>query len=323
MTYIYVQFRFELSDGNINADVKEKAATNSDRKVTFLDLVPGRLYNITVWTVSGGVPSKPLERQDRPYPEPVSSLKAINITHNQITLAWEPPQGDYDHFDILYHGDQTKHQTPPKKNSTLDNRITIGNLRPYNNYTFSVFTISGTSGHHLRQSAPISESFATKESVPGSLTSFETTNIHPSHITFNWTLPRMHANGIITGFVIEYYQVGSSYPSRKKEFSPGERQGTIMNLIPGARYVFQIRAKTQVGDGQVLDVEQEMPIWRPPKPDRNTIATELDHTMTTVTIQFRKGYFEDTHGKVKNYAIIVTEDDTKRTDQKQKLYNQI
>ena len=130
----------------------------------------------------------------------------------------------------------------------------------------------------------------------------------------------MHANGIITGFVIEYYQVGSSYPSRKKEFSPGERQGTIMNLIPGARYVFQIRAKTQVGDGQVLDVEQEMPIWRPPKPDRNTIATELDHTMTTVTIQFRKGYFEDTHGKVKNYAIIVTEDDTKRTDQKQKLY---
>ena len=43
--------------------VKEKAATDNERKVTFLNLVPGRLYNITLWTVSGGVTSRPLERQ--------------------------------------------------------------------------------------------------------------------------------------------------------------------------------------------------------------------------------------------------------------------
>ena len=32
-------------------------------QVTFLNLVPGRLYNITLWTVSGGVTSRPQERQ--------------------------------------------------------------------------------------------------------------------------------------------------------------------------------------------------------------------------------------------------------------------
>lgn len=52
-----------LSDANI--PIMEKAAQDPDRKVTFVDLVPGRLYNITLWTVSGGVTSKPLERQDR------------------------------------------------------------------------------------------------------------------------------------------------------------------------------------------------------------------------------------------------------------------
>jgi hypothetical protein len=50
-----------LSDPDI--PVKEKAATDNERKVTFLNLVPGRLYNITLWTVSGGVTSRPLERQ--------------------------------------------------------------------------------------------------------------------------------------------------------------------------------------------------------------------------------------------------------------------
>jgi hypothetical protein len=36
----------------------EKAAQDPERKVTFVDLVPGRLYNITMWTVSGGVTSR-------------------------------------------------------------------------------------------------------------------------------------------------------------------------------------------------------------------------------------------------------------------------
>jgi hypothetical protein len=56
-------YRFMLSDPSI--PVKEKAANDTDMKVTFTGLKPGRLYNITVWTVSDGVASQPLVRQDR------------------------------------------------------------------------------------------------------------------------------------------------------------------------------------------------------------------------------------------------------------------
>jgi receptor-type tyrosine-protein phosphatase beta len=93
-------FRFMLSDANI--PVMEKAAQDPERKVTFIDLVPGRLYNITLWTVSGGVTSKPLERQDRLHPEPVSKLNATRITDNEIKLVWQAPIGDYDSFGVLY-----------------------------------------------------------------------------------------------------------------------------------------------------------------------------------------------------------------------------
>lgn len=46
--------------------VAEKWASDNEWKVTWHSLVPGRLYDITVWTVSAyGVLSQPLRRQDR------------------------------------------------------------------------------------------------------------------------------------------------------------------------------------------------------------------------------------------------------------------
>lgn len=56
-------YRFSLSEPNIPD--QEKAANDSDRFVTFTGLIPGRLYNITVWTVSQNVASQPIQRQDR------------------------------------------------------------------------------------------------------------------------------------------------------------------------------------------------------------------------------------------------------------------
>ena len=58
------RYRFRISDPSIPE--REKLANDTDSaKVTFTGLVPGRLYNITVWTVSDGVASQPLLRQDR------------------------------------------------------------------------------------------------------------------------------------------------------------------------------------------------------------------------------------------------------------------
>ena len=49
-----------------------------DTKVSFVGLTPGKLYNVTVWTVSDNVESRPLLRQDRlcEYPHNTMRVKA-------------------------------------------------------------------------------------------------------------------------------------------------------------------------------------------------------------------------------------------------------
>ena len=83
MYYAYYVYRFAISDNNI--PLINKTEADPHRLVTFSNLVPGRLYNITMWTVSKGVTSRPLERQDRLYPEAVSRINATRIT-DQGTL---------------------------------------------------------------------------------------------------------------------------------------------------------------------------------------------------------------------------------------------
>jgi len=305
-------YRFSLSDSN--TPVMEKPATDNDRKVTFLDLVPGRLYNITMWTVSDGVTSRPLEKQERLNPHPVSRIQADDISDKSITLAWQIPDGDFDKFEVKYQIARDVLIT----NYTEVNSITIGRLRPYKNYTFTVYTIAGSDQVIPKRSTPISAFFTTKEGVPGSLSSFEPIDIKPNLITFKWSLPDLSANGVITGYTIQWgpKPIGKKpfIPENSQNFEPYEYQGTVSDLIPGQKYTFQIQAKTKIGYGPPLRKEQKMPILAPPTPARNVFPTEVSRTMHTITISFRKNYFSNENGAVLGYSIIVGEDYLKNTD---------
>ena len=305
-------YRFMLSDPAI--PVIEKAATDADRKVTFVELVPGRLYNITMWTVSGEVTSRPVERQDRLHPQPVSDIEAVEISDQTITLTWNVPLGEHDSFELTYLDAQER----LIQNFTNINSITIGGLRPFKNYTFTVVTKAGSDQTIPQRSTPISAFFTTKEGVPGSLSSFEPIDIKPNLITFRWSLPDRQANGVITGYTIQWGtkpDTGKLFiPENSQDFSPRELQGTISDLKPGQKYTFQIKAKTKIGFGPHLIKEQKMPILAPPTPAVSVFPTEVSRTMHTVTIRFRKNYFSDENGAVLGYSIIVAEDYTKATE---------
>ena len=174
--------------------------------------------------------SKPLERQDRLHPERVSNLNATRITDNEITLEWQRPFGDIHHYDVVYL-DPRGRKIPPISlnrvtkdpflsflvsgrliaNTSDTNSITIGRLRPFRNYTFSISTVSGTPTTIQKKSSQISASFRTKESVPGSLTAFEPFEVQPSKITFTWDLPKIGKNG--------ENQLSTAYSSFEKSFS--------------------------------------------------------------------------------------------------------
>lgn len=285
-------YRFSLGDPDI-AD-REKLANDTDRKVTFIGLMPGRLYNITVWTVSGGIQSLPIRRQDRMYPEPITQLNATRITDTQITLKWDIPQGEYNSFQIQY----LRTDTDLTANVTDQDSITISNLKPHRNYTFTVNVQSGTESSVLRHSLPYSASFTTNESVPGVVNHFVPIDIQPSQITFEWSLPTTEQNGILRQFSITYGLEGSSH-TQVREFKPTELQGTITNLLPGRAYAFRIQAKTTIGFGPETIWKQKMPILAPPKPGTQVVPTEVYRSSSSIQIRFRKNYFSDANGQVR------------------------
>lgn len=118
-------YRFSLSDPSIPD--QEKMANDSDRLVTFRGLIPGRLYNITVWTVSQGVASQPLQRQDRLYPEPITGINATYIAPTEVTLTWASPRGEYNAFEVQY----LTSENVLVQNLTLHNSVTIAELKPH------------------------------------------------------------------------------------------------------------------------------------------------------------------------------------------------
>lgn len=288
-------YRFSLGDPEIKD--KEKLANDTDRKVTFTGLVPGRLYNITVWTVSGGVSSLPIQRQDRLFPEPITQLHATNITDTEISLKWDIPKGEFNDFDVQYlTADNILAQ-----NITTRNEITIADLKPHRNYTFTVVVRSGTESSVLRSSSPLSASFSTNEAVPGRVERFHPINVEPSEILFEWLLPQSEANGIIRQFSITYMNINNATERKTVDFDSSESTGSIKSLKPGETYVFKIQAKTSIGYGPEREYKQTMPILAPPKPATQVVPTEVYRSSSTIQIRFRKNYFSDQNGVVSIY----------------------
>lgn len=79
------RYRFQLTS-DLSIPAQEKLHNDTSRLVLFDNLVPGRLYNLSVWTVSGGIYSQPIQREVRLYPGHIKNLQAVRITGTQITL---------------------------------------------------------------------------------------------------------------------------------------------------------------------------------------------------------------------------------------------
>lgn len=297
-------YRFSLGDAGI-AD-QEKHANDTDRHVTFGGLTPGRLYNITIWTVSARVQSLPIQRQDRMFPNPIANLTATLVSDHAITLEWQPPLGEYNTFEIMY----LKSDTELGRNLTRQPHFTIADLRPFRNYTFTVGVRSGTESTVLRNSVPISDIIETLESYPGSVSDFVPLEINPTSIVFEWQLPPADVNGVIQQFTITYGLEDSAH-TLVQTFRPADTTGRIAGLEPGQTYVFRIQARTAVGYGPESTWKERMPILAPPRPATPVVPTEVNRGSTTIQIRFRKNYFLDTNGQVTMYTIIVAEDDSK------------
>ncbi|ENN80085.1 hypothetical protein YQE_03484, partial [Dendroctonus ponderosae] len=272
------------------------------------DLMPGEEYVFDIQAISNDLESDVTVLKTRTIPEPITGINATYISDTEITLTWAFPRGEYNAFEVQYINSDGGFI----QNLILHNSIAINELKPHRNYTFTVTVRSGTESSILRRSLPVSESFTTKESVPGKVEKFEPIDIQPSDIVFEWSLPTSEQNGVIRKFTITYGLEGSPHVLFK-DFAAYEFRGTLKQLLPGKTYVFKIQAETKVGFGPSTTWKQRMPIMAPPKPSMQVVPTEVCKSSTSIQIRFRKNYFSEANGPIVSYAVIVAEDDSKNS----------
>ncbi|KAG8193889.1 hypothetical protein JTE90_011449 [Oedothorax gibbosus] len=299
---VFDRYRFQLSDPAVPA--QEKLANDTNRLILFDDLVPGRLYNITIWTVSGGVSSEPIHRQTRLYPEPISEIRAPNVTDSSLTLQWDGPMGEWDGFEIEYQ-DPKGRQLVRNVSRTEEN--SFSGLRPHHNYTFLVSVLSGYGTATVRRSRPMSRTLQTLESVPGRVELFRAVEVKPNEATLQWSLSSDEQNGVITSYKVTYYVKGSG-KRFYAYFEPTETKGVVKGLQPGMNYVFEIQAFTKVGPGSSAVSEKSTPIWPPPPPDPSIVPKVSGRGATKIRVEWGSRFFSSANGRIIGYAIIVAED---------------
>uniref|UniRef100_A0A8C9EYK6 Neurofascin n=1 Tax=Pavo cristatus TaxID=9049 RepID=A0A8C9EYK6_PAVCR len=109
-------------------------------------------------------------------------------------------------------------------------------------------------------------------------------------INLEWDHPE-HPNGVLTGYNLRYQAFNGSKTGRTlvENFSPNQTRFTVQRTDPISRYRFFLRARTQVGDGEVIVEESPALLnegecraapastWLPPP------TTELTPAATTAT----------------------------------------
>uniref|UniRef100_A0A8C9MZA3 Neurofascin n=1 Tax=Serinus canaria TaxID=9135 RepID=A0A8C9MZA3_SERCA len=129
------------------------------------------------------------------------------------------------------------------------NRGIVSRLFPYSNYKLEMVVTNG------RGDGPRSEmkEFPTPEGVPSSPRYLRIRQPNLEVINLEWDHPE-HPNGIITGYTLQYQPFNGTRMGRMvvENLSPNQTRFTVQRSDPISRYRFRLRARTQVGEGEIL-----------------------------------------------------------------------
>ncbi|XP_060800520.1 tyrosine-protein phosphatase 10D isoform X3 [Amyelois transitella] len=299
-------YRFRLEAAGSEPREELRPADSASQHVVFRELVPGRLYNVTMWTVARNVSSHPVQRQARLFPRPITQLNATEIGARSVALRWDRPAGDFSEFEVQYlaAADQLQtHYTPLLG-------LTVPDLRPHTLYTFTVVVVAGSRGSIQTLSRAHSAAFTTREAVPGPVSDFRLADAAPQSLSFEWSLPAAARNGVLRRFVLQYAPAHAPADARTDSFPPDASGGRVLDLSPGVTYAFSLWAETGAGAGPAARLALATPIAAPPPPAPHALPLEVpgSRSVSTVAVRFRKDYFSPANGNVTAYTLVLAEE---------------
>ncbi|XP_070601585.1 neurofascin isoform X7 [Erythrolamprus reginae] len=220
--------------------------------------------------------------EDYPKAAPTDiRLKVVNST--AISLQWskvypETIQGQLKEYRAYYWRESSflKNLWVSKKKQSMGfigdrTRGIVFRLFPYSNYKLEMVVVNG------RGDGPRSEilEFTTPEGVPSAPRYFRIRQPNLEAITLEWEHPE-HPNGIIIGYTLRYQAFNGSKTGRTmvEVFSPNQTKFLLQRTDPISRYRFNLRGRTQIGEGEPATGESPLPLNEAYTKNQGDIATQ-------------------------------------------------
>ncbi|KAM6314496.1 LOW QUALITY PROTEIN: fibronectin-like [Podargus strigoides] len=203
--------------------------------VTLSDLMPGVLYNISIYAVEENQESAPAFIQQEttgvPHTDEVPSpkdLDFVKVSDSEITLMWTPPQSPVSGYRVEVTSVGYPDQHDQRLYVTKSSFAEAVDLLPGTTYLFKVFAIG-----HGWESKPLTGEQTTKLDAP---TSLRFLNITEHSVSVLWTQPR----AVITGYQL------TAGPTRGQpttySVGPSATEYLLEDLQPGTEYTVYLAA---------------------------------------------------------------------------------
>ncbi|KAH0616681.1 hypothetical protein JD844_027982 [Phrynosoma platyrhinos] len=132
---------YEVIIKHNNDFIQTKTVSKDENECVFTNLVPGRLYSVTVSTRSGKYETS--ERANgRTVPESVKQLTLSGRSTEELYITWSKADGDVDQYEIQLLFNDMKVFPPNHLENTVEN-FRFTSLTPGRLYKILVVTISG------------------------------------------------------------------------------------------------------------------------------------------------------------------------------------
>ncbi|XP_056223519.1 receptor-type tyrosine-protein phosphatase beta-like [Seriola aureovittata] len=109
------------------------------------DMFPGRQYNFTLMTMSGGGAraeptsrSEPIQRSVRTSPSPLKSIHCFPLSSSSLSCSWSPPLSDFDSYEVKCRRHDNGELTSALRLAGGVTAVTLDHLEAYRKYSVTV-----------------------------------------------------------------------------------------------------------------------------------------------------------------------------------------